>query len=178
MHESSLQKLKKRIFFIYRNGMFFTILLVIFFLNSFEFRKNVLIWSLVVSRCPLDFCGGEQWSVSCNLAAASRRLGRNQRFVPRVEWPGGGSPGHSHVNNYRRGSNYKAPRPADTYSSHVRAARDSFLGARTVLAAPDYGWDRFIRINVMFRIVQICYNSCFVCIAATFDGNRLSIGSP
>lgn len=37
---------------------------------------------------------------------------------------------HSHVNNYRRVSNYKAPlQPADTYSSRVRAARDSFLRA-------------------------------------------------
>lgn len=41
-----------------------------------------------------------------------------------------GNRAHSHVNNYRRVSNYKAPlQPADTYSSHVRAARDSFLRA-------------------------------------------------
>lgn len=45
---------------------------------------------------------------------------------------------HSHVNNYRRGSNYKAPlQPADTYSSRVHAARDCFL--RAVGASETYG---------------------------------------
>ncbi|KAL4712795.1 hypothetical protein ACJJTC_011865 [Scirpophaga incertulas] len=59
--------------------------------------------------------------------------GRNQRFVP---WPS-----HSHVNNYRRVSNYKAPlRPADTYSSDVRAARDSFLRA--------VGWPSLCRASI------------------------------
>ncbi|KAI8428043.1 hypothetical protein MSG28_002337 [Choristoneura fumiferana] len=68
-----------------------------------------------------------QQSVSSNLMSASP-LARNQRFVPAGE---GRAVVHSHVNNYRRGSNYKAPlRPADTYSSRVRAARDSFLRAR------------------------------------------------
>lgn len=75
-------------------------------------------------------------SVSSNLAAASQ-LARNQRFVPVrgaerdvVRGSGGAGRSHSHVNNYRRVSNYKAPlQPADTYSSRVRAARDSFLRA-------------------------------------------------
>lgn len=74
----------------------------------------------------------DQQSVRCNLAAASR-LARNQRFVPDRE-AGEGELDHSHVNNYRRVSNYKAQLwPADTYSSHVRAARDSFLNPSSQL---------------------------------------------
>lgn len=42
---------------------------------------------------------------------------------------GGGGGSHSHVNNYRRVSNYKPPRSANTYSSRVVCARDSFLRA-------------------------------------------------
>ncbi|GBP38623.1 hypothetical protein EVAR_27809_1 [Eumeta japonica] len=62
--------------------------------------------------------------------ATSRRYLRPRQSTIRSDGRAGrGGPlARSHVNNYRRGSNYKAPRSADMFSSCVRAGRDGSLG--------------------------------------------------